>query len=470
MRAMLVCLVLVGAADLLLTRIGSPLDVRAQAARPPTRERLPPPINPGDPIPHIKVPVDGDRIQVGRWTSATRSAVSDPLTQVVQAVGDSGAGTGFLLKDCRVLTNLHVLLGIKKGRRPNKLEDATLALGENLIGDVFTFKTQSIPWRDGARAVSHMVVLGHGANYTTDDETRSLYRRLGYSDEKIGELELLRRRWTRFPTLGPEDWAIGYDVGCISEHLSLGVIRLEYGVTARVAAANDAIFTAGYPSFTMDGVSETNTLSLLYVDSQCGLTRQAIAAGTLDVETTCSTWYGSSGSPLLSGPMFHPDNPERVYTDSGRPRVAAIGMFHSGGTPDPDVPSFYQRSWAMLFGDELIARMDPYLEGPVDVEALITSTAVVGRSPRVGSRMKVSVLPTYTEHAWRAGIRGEVTLEVEIRRDGTVRNVRVFKGLEAGLDQRAVAAARQWLYWPVLRDGAPTESTLRLVVVFQAPD
>lgn len=466
------CVAPLAAAAALLTPLGAalPLALAAQSSRPPTRERLPPPINPGDPVPHIKVPLDGERIQVRRWTAARGSAISDPLTQVVAMRGNSMGGTGFLLKDCRVLTNLHVLMMIKKGRRLDKLDEQTMALGENLIGEVFEFQTQAIPWRDGARAVSRMVVLGHGANYTMDDKMRLSFQTSGLSEQSIGELELLQRTWSK----KLEDWAIGYDLGCISEHLGLGVIRLEYGVTASVAAENDSLFTAGYPGFTMDGVSDENPFPLLYIDSKCGLTRRAIADGGLNAEIDCSVWYGASGSPLLSGPIFHPDDPDRFYTDSGRPRVAAIGMIAGGrSTPDPNVPNFYATTGAILFGDELTAKLDPYLEGPVDVEALRARAASATGRREGGSAtaaMKLNVVPTYTEHAWRTGIRGQVTVEVVILRDGTVGSVRLLEGLEAGLDQRALAAARQWLFWPARRDGAPIESTRRPIVPFLPPE
>jgi len=60
------------------------------------------------------------------------------------------------------------------------------------------------------------------------------------------------------------------------------------------------------------------------------------------------------------------------------------------------------------------------------------------------------VTPKYTSEAMRAKIQGQVWLEVIIRKDGTVGDVRVVKSLDAvnGLDQEAIKAARQWLFQP----------------------
>src|SRR6185436_16036607 len=47
------------------------------------------------------------------------------------------------------------------------------------------------------------------------------------------------------------------------------------------------------------------------------------------------------------------------------------------------------------------------------------------------------VRPDYTEEARRRGIAGDVELEIVVRADGTVGNVKVIRGLGSGLDQRA---------------------------------
>ena len=63
------------------------------------------------------------------------------------------------------------------------------------------------------------------------------------------------------------------------------------------------------------------------------------------------------------------------------------------------------------------------------------------------------VKPAYTEEARRLGITGDVLLEIVVRADGRVGEVRVLEGLGHGLDERAVDAVRQWRFAPAKRLG-----------------
>jgi TonB family protein len=71
--------------------------------------------------------------------------------------------------------------------------------------------------------------------------------------------------------------------------------------------------------------------------------------------------------------------------------------------------------------------------------------------PRVVREQK----PTYTPAAMANGVQGAVALEVVVMENGTVGEVRVVKSLDPtfGLDDQAVAAARQWMFEPA-RDSA----------------
>jgi TonB family protein len=79
--------------------------------------------------------------------------------------------------------------------------------------------------------------------------------------------------------------------------------------------------------------------------------------------------------------------------------------------------------------------------------------------------------PTYPDKARRAGIQGDVSLDVIVLADGTVKSVMVAKSLDTvfGLDQAAIAAVRQWKY-PPLSDGRGSRPPLRIVVPFRLPD
>ena len=77
------------------------------------------------------------------------------------------------------------------------------------------------------------------------------------------------------------------------------------------------------------------------------------------------------------------------------------------------------------------------------------------------------VRPDYTEEARRRGIEGDVVLEIVVRADGSVGNVRVVQGLGGGLDQRAVDAVRQWRFSPARRYGTPVDVMVEVAVEFK---
>ncbi len=81
-------------------------------------------------------------------------------------------------------------------------------------------------------------------------------------------------------------------------------------------------------------------------------------------------------------------------------------------------------------------------------------------------RLLREVKATYTEEARRAGIAGDVVLEIVVRRDGTVGDVTVRKGLGAGLNERAVEAVRQWRFSPASRQGVPVDVFVEVAVEF----
>jgi len=77
------------------------------------------------------------------------------------------------------------------------------------------------------------------------------------------------------------------------------------------------------------------------------------------------------------------------------------------------------------------------------------------------------VRPDYTEEARRRGIAGDVELEIVVRADGTVGNVKVLRGLGSGLDQRAMDAVRQWRFAPAKRFGTPVDVMVEVAVEFK---
>ena len=75
--------------------------------------------------------------------------------------------------------------------------------------------------------------------------------------------------------------------------------------------------------------------------------------------------------------------------------------------------------------------------------------------------------PSYTEEARRLNIEGEVLLEVVFQASGQTQVVRVVRGLGHGLDESAMAAARQIHFRPAQRDGAAIDSSAVVHIMFQ---
>jgi periplasmic protein TonB len=77
------------------------------------------------------------------------------------------------------------------------------------------------------------------------------------------------------------------------------------------------------------------------------------------------------------------------------------------------------------------------------------------------------VRPDYPEDARRRSIEGDVVLEIVVRHDGSVGDVRVLHGLGDSLDQRAVQAVRQWRFAPARRRGEPVDVLVEVSVEFK---
>jgi TonB family protein len=82
-------------------------------------------------------------------------------------------------------------------------------------------------------------------------------------------------------------------------------------------------------------------------------------------------------------------------------------------------------------------------------------------------RLLREVRADYTEDARRRAIEGEVVLEIVVRRDGSVGDVKFLKRLGAGLDERAVQAVRQWRFAPARRRGSPVDVIVEVAVEFK---
>ena len=74
--------------------------------------------------------------------------------------------------------------------------------------------------------------------------------------------------------------------------------------------------------------------------------------------------------------------------------------------------------------------------------------------------------PLYSDAARSRGIEGVVSIEARIGIDGTIKHLRVVKGLGYGLDENALLAVGDWRFLPATRGGQPVDATTQIDVEF----
>jgi TonB family protein len=82
-------------------------------------------------------------------------------------------------------------------------------------------------------------------------------------------------------------------------------------------------------------------------------------------------------------------------------------------------------------------------------------------------RLLKEVRADYTEEARQRGLAGDVVLEIIVRRDGSVGDVKILQGMGAGLNDRAIQAVKQWKFAPARRLGTPVDVIVEVAVEFK---
>ena len=100
------------------------------------------------------------------------------------------------------------------------------------------------------------------------------------------------------------------------------------------------------------------------------------------------------------------------------------------------------------------------------VKELVAATDECKEDP-VKPKLDRQTQPAYTNEGRQASVEGVVKLEVSVDENGRVTNVKVLKGLGFGLDESAVAAARQWTFKPATRCGKAVSYVVKPGVRFQ---
>ena len=256
------------------------------------------------------------RIQGDNWNG-------NPLTEIVHIKGTL-LGTGALLPNCRVLTNLHLFMPLEEGHLD---QVRPLKEGETLVGKKFQFTTNPRPIdnndprpTDGKSLTGHLTILAHG-NVTSNIPSES----------------------------SPEEWAIARDEDCLSQKARLGYIKISSGLTFEEMQLNN------YVAATFSKIEKLPSFDghRLYVDSMCGVKKKVTASYYL---TDCSVDHGGSGGQLLT-------TQDGVIGDNGYPQLFAHGMFHYG-EPNSDIrgPNVDHAEGIVPFTSAVMRKIRPYLE------------------------------------------------------------------------------------------------------------
>jgi TonB family protein len=161
------------------------------------------------------------------------------------------------------------------------------------------------------------------------------------------------------------------------------------------------------------------------------------ALGSFDLPSGPGYGNGTGGAKGVPGVVASSGFGNGTATPVNRPRPSAT--VQQSGFGDADVPA------------------------PPTVKSHAAETA----AKLVPAEILSKPTPIYTPEARSLRIEGEVLLEAVLEASGSLRVVRVVRGLGHGLDDNAVKAAEQIHFKPAMKDGQPTDSTVVLHIIFQ---
>jgi TonB family protein len=145
-------------------------------------------------------------------------------------------------------------------------------------------------------------------------------------------------------------------------------------------------------------------------------------------------------------------------TDAERARKSALNMIHGREVPEATLPCTPEEAtwWDQL--RKAAKAVQDTKGGRKEKEkylALVQQGQEKSFQPPVADRPALVLSrtqPRYNEAARRKFVKGSIALVVQLRADGYVGEVEVVQGLEPGLDQNAIDAARQTIFLPRIKD------------------
>ena len=109
----------------------------------------------------------------------------------------------------------------------------------------------------------------------------------------------------------------------------------------------------------------------------------------------------------------------------------------------------------------------PTKAAPKQLSAAVTPAVVDGcDEPPAKPKPRSVPQPGYTDAARAAAVEGKVRVQLTVDETGRVVSVKLLQGLGYGLDEAALAAARQAEFEPAVRCGKPTSATFNISMRF----
>jgi protein TonB len=178
--------------------------------------------------------------------------------------------------------------------------------------------------------------------------------------------------------------------------------------------------------------------------------------------------------PRLPQELEHkPPEPHKAPEDAVRQRpklTRPVPILVDTPTTDPVPPDTQVKKYEL--GDELLPGVPgpPMPEGTVDGDS--TDGGSVDQIP-VFYKMKLRDMkpPIYPPRCLRMGIEGIVKVRVLVGEDGRPQQVSIGKSSgDAGLDQSALDAVRDWRFEPAKKGGVPVRAWAILPIEFKLTD
>lgn len=223
-------------------------------------------------------------------------------------------------------------------------------------------------------------------------------------------------------------------------------------------------------------------LDSLPINSAPVIPKQAVKTNIFSSGSSASPTTARAAAPVQTGGFGDPNGIPAQSSQSKAVNVAALGSFdlpsgqgHGNGNGGVNGNAAVVESSGFGNGIATPARA-PVTPGAVqasgfasaDVPAPPTVRSQSGSAVRaVPAEILSKPTPVYTQEAKSLRIEGEVLLEVVLEASGSLRVMRVLRGLGHGLDDNAVKAAEQIRFKPAMMDGRPADSTVVLHIIYQ---